>query len=101
MKQILPGNAKIAKDAKESVQTCVSEFISFITSEATDRCQRDRRKTIDGDDLLWAMGTLGFDEYIPTLRVYLARFRESQKQSGGNKAAAPAAAGGGGAAGGS
>jgi hypothetical protein len=27
------GNAKIAKDAKESIQECVSEFISFITSE--------------------------------------------------------------------
>jgi nuclear transcription Y subunit beta len=33
MKKALPGNAKIAKDAKEAMQECVSEFISFITSE--------------------------------------------------------------------
>lgn len=33
MKRFLPGHAKIAKDAKEAVQECVSEFISFITSE--------------------------------------------------------------------
>ena len=33
MKKALPNNAKIAKDAKETVQECVSEFISFITSE--------------------------------------------------------------------
>lgn len=33
MKQAVPSNAKIAKDAKETVQECVSEFISFITSE--------------------------------------------------------------------
>lgn len=33
MKQVLPENAKIAKDAKETVQECVSEFISFVTSE--------------------------------------------------------------------
>ena len=33
MKKSLPGNAKIAKDAKDTVQECVSEFISFITSE--------------------------------------------------------------------
>lgn len=33
MKKSLPGNAKIAKDAKETVQECLSEFISFITSE--------------------------------------------------------------------
>lgn len=35
MKKALPTNAKIAKDAKESVQECVSEFISFVTSEGT------------------------------------------------------------------
>ena len=33
MKKTLPSNAKIAKDAKETVQECVSEFISCITSE--------------------------------------------------------------------
>jgi len=33
MKKALPANAKIAKDAKETIQECVSEFISFITSE--------------------------------------------------------------------
>ena len=33
MKQAVPTNAKIAKDAKETVQECVSEFISFVTSE--------------------------------------------------------------------
>lgn len=35
MKNALPDNAKIAKDAKECMQECVSEFISFITSEGT------------------------------------------------------------------
>ena len=33
MKMALPENAKIAKEAKECMQECVSEFISFITSE--------------------------------------------------------------------
>lgn len=35
MKKALPANGKIAKDAKDTVQECVSEFISFITSEYT------------------------------------------------------------------
>ena len=138
MKRALPANAKIAKDAKETVQECVSEFISFITSEcvkqarssapnrrvlgapgarrpapaafsvsdealppgcsrrraartracrhvdsvpvalrrASDKCQREKRKTINGDDLLWAMSTLGFEEYVEPLRVYLQKYRE-------------------------
>lgn len=35
MKNALPDNAKIAKEAKECMQECVSEFISFITSEGS------------------------------------------------------------------
>ncbi|XP_052204883.1 nuclear transcription factor Y subunit B-1-like [Diospyros lotus] len=76
MKKALPSNGKIAKDAKDTVQECVSEFISFITSEASDKCQKEKRKTINGDDLLWAMATLGFEDYIDPLKVYLTRYRE-------------------------
>ncbi|KAK9282776.1 hypothetical protein L1049_010997 [Liquidambar formosana] len=76
MKKALPANGKIAKDAKDTVQECVSEFISFITSEASDKCQKEKRKTINGDDLLWAMATLGFEEYIDPLKAYLNRYRE-------------------------
>ncbi|KAL8260679.1 hypothetical protein R6Q59_028632 [Mikania micrantha] len=78
MKKALPANAKISKDAKETVQECVSEFISFITGEASDKCQREKRKTINGDDLLWAMTTLGFEEYVEPLKVYLAKYRETE-----------------------
>ena len=53
MKKVLPNNAKMAKESKESIQTCVSEFISFITSEASEKCQQEKRKTINGDDIMW------------------------------------------------
>ena len=43
---------------------------------ASDKCQKEKRKTINGDDLLWAMATLGFEDYIEPLKVYLARYRE-------------------------
>lgn len=33
MKLAVPPSAKISKEAKESVQECVSEFISFVSSE--------------------------------------------------------------------
>lgn len=83
MKKALPDNAKVAKDGKDTVQECVSEFVSFITSEASDKCQREKRKTINGDDILWAMSTLGFDRYIEPLKHYLARYRESVMQEKG------------------
>lgn len=43
---------------------------------ASDKCQKEKRKTINGDDLLWAMATLGFEDYIDPLKIYLARYRE-------------------------
>lgn len=101
MKKALPANAKISKEAKETVQECVSEFISFITGEASDKCQREKRKTVNGDDLLWAMGTLGFEDYIQPLKSYLQKYRElegekatmaKQGEQGGAGSGSPASA---------
>lgn len=79
MKMAVPANAKIAKDAKETVQECVSEFIAFVTSEASDRCQQEKRKTINGEDILWAMESLGFDHYVQLLKIYLQKYKDTMK----------------------
>ena len=76
MKGAVPGTAKISKEAKECVQECVSEFISFITSEAAEKCQMEKRKTIGGEDILYAMVTLGFENYAETLKIHLAKLRQ-------------------------
>lgn len=78
MRRILPSHAKISDDAKETIQECVSEYISFITGEANERCQREQRKTVTAEDVIWAMGKLGFDDYIEPLTVYLNRYREAE-----------------------
>jgi histone H3/H4 len=94
MKNAFPENAKIAKEAKECMQECVSEFISFITSEgesslinqahdvankkreASEKCQQEKRKTVNGEDILFAMTSLGFENYSEALKVYLSKYRE-------------------------
>ena len=76
MRKILPPNAKIADESKLVIQECVSEFISFVTGEANDRCKLEKRKTITAEDLLWAMNSLGFDDYVEPLTLYLQRYRE-------------------------
>ncbi|KAG1774680.1 histone-fold-containing protein [Suillus placidus] len=82
--QSVPHTAKIAKDAKECVQECVSEFISFITSEAAEKCQMEKRKTIGGEDILYAMVSLGFENYAETLKIHLAKLRQHQAGSSSN-----------------
>ncbi|KAJ6847787.1 nuclear transcription factor Y subunit B-4-like [Iris pallida] len=87
MKQILPPNAKISKEAKETMQECVSEFISFVTGEASDKCHKEKRKTVNGDDICWALATLGFDDYAEPMRRYLQKYRETEGDRGSAAAA--------------
>jgi len=86
MKSSVPPTAKIAKDAKECVQECVSEFISFITAEAAEKCQLEKRKTIGGEDILYAMISLGFENYAQALKIHLAKLRHQQTSSAASRA---------------
>ncbi len=78
MKTAMPENSKISKDAKECMQEAVSEFISFITSEASEKCVQEKRKTVNGEDVLFAMTSLGFENYAEALKIYLTKYRETQ-----------------------
>ncbi|ROT39784.1 nuclear transcription factor Y subunit B-3 [Sodiomyces alkalinus F11] len=89
MKNALPENAKIAKEAKECMQECVSEFISFITSEASEKCHQEKRKTVNGEDILFAMTSLGFENYAEALKIYLSKYRESQSNRSEGQANRP------------
>ncbi|KAH7843543.1 hypothetical protein Vadar_017939 [Vaccinium darrowii] len=80
MRRVLPPNAKIADDAKETVQQCVTEYINMVTSEANDRCHGEERRTITADDILWAMERLGFDNYAGHLSLFLDRYRNLQRE---------------------
>ena len=79
IKNNLPKEVKLSKEAKETFQECLSEFINFITSEAGEKCSNEKRKTISGEDILQALSNLGFDHYNSILKIYLSKYRESHK----------------------
>lgn len=76
MKQALSPNSKISKEAKQTMQACASEFIGFITGEASDKCRKENRQTLSGDDICHAMKSLGLDEYANATKRYLQKYRE-------------------------
>ncbi|CAI2347325.1 unnamed protein product [Caenorhabditis sp. 36 PRJEB53466] len=82
MKTQMDPQAKLAKDAKECVQECVSEFISFIASEAAEFCHNTKRKTITADDLLTALEATGFDNYAEPMKIFLMKYRQAHKITG-------------------
>ncbi|KAI3497553.1 hypothetical protein L1887_40263 [Cichorium endivia] len=92
MKRILPATAKISKEAKETIQECASEFISFVTGEASDKCHKENRKTVNGDDICWALGSLGFDDYSQAIGRYLHKHREFERERASAAAATSSAA---------
>ncbi|GMT23889.1 hypothetical protein PFISCL1PPCAC_15186, partial [Pristionchus fissidentatus] len=79
MRRMVPDSGKMSKDSKEAVQEAVSEFISFITSEASDKCIEEQRKTITCDDLLNAIEMMGFDKYVEPLKIFLTRYRDATR----------------------
>jgi len=79
MKSHLPENVKISREARYSVQECVTEFIGLITTEAVDRLQQDRRKTITGDDVLSSIRALGFSDYETPLQTFYRLFRHATR----------------------
>ncbi|CAK9328373.1 unnamed protein product [Citrullus colocynthis] len=79
MKKILPQKAKISKEAKKTMQECASEFISFVTSEAAQKCHKENRRTLNGDDICWAFGSYGLDNYAEISAKYLLKYREVER----------------------
>lgn len=76
IKNALPPQAKLSKESKVCIQECVSEFISFITSQASEMCVQNGRKTVNGEDVLELMQLLGFEQYSEACKIYLAKYRE-------------------------
>ncbi len=49
----------------------------MLTAAASEKCQQEKRKTVNGEDILYAMTSLGFENYAEALKIYLARYREA------------------------
>lgn len=79
MKSVLDDKLKISKEAKSLVEECVTEFICFITSEAAEKCKREKRKTINSEDLLTVMNHLGFENYVVILKVYYFKYKSAME----------------------
>lgn len=43
---------------------------------ASEKCQQEKRKTVNGEDILFAMTSLGFENYSEALKIYLSKYRE-------------------------
>lgn len=79
MKEALPRDTKISKEARECVQECVSEFIAFITCESCEITKEEKRKTINGEDIIRSMRELNFEDYLSNIVYYNKKYKQAIK----------------------
>lgn len=39
---------------------------------------QEKRKTLNGEDIVWALHNMGMSNYVEPLRIYLTKYRESR-----------------------
>ena len=83
MKEALPKDTKISKEARECVQECVSEFIAFITCESCEITKEEKRKTINGEDIIRSMRELNFEDYLANIVYYNKKYKQTIKGATG------------------
>ncbi|XP_062192704.1 protein Dr1 homolog isoform X2 [Phragmites australis] len=70
IKEMLPADVRVARDAQDLLVECCVEFINLLSSESNEVCSREEKKTIAPEHVLKALSDLGFREYID--EVYAA-----------------------------
>jgi hypothetical protein len=64
------------------VKVCfvTSRYVKYSTiltlNLASEKCHQEKRKTVNGEDILFAMTSLGFENYAEALKIYLSKYRE-------------------------
>ena len=47
----------------------------MLNGVASEKCHQEKRKTVNGEDIIFAMTSLGFENYAEVLKVYLSKYR--------------------------
>lgn len=84
MKLSIPGSAKISRDSKILMQQISKDFIGCISSQAGEICTSNKRRVLNGEDIINALSSFGFGDYTGTLINYLNIWK-GVKQSRGVK----------------
>ncbi|XP_006660096.1 protein Dr1 homolog [Oryza brachyantha] len=69
IKEMLPPDVRVARDAQDLLVECCVEFINLLSSESNEVCSREDKKTIAPEHVLRALQDLGFREYIEEVQM--------------------------------
>jgi len=78
IKDCLPANCKVSKEANAAIAKAASVFILYTTTTANGVASKSNRKTISGNDVISAMGEMEFDKFTKPLENSLSMWKKGQ-----------------------
>ena len=74
IKEKIP-NFRVANDARELILQCSTEFIHLLSSEASEICDKQQKKTITPEHALLALNSLGYSDFVKDAESVLQECR--------------------------
>jgi hypothetical protein len=75
----MPKGLAITKELKDLIGECCLEFVHLLSSEANELCEKESKKTINGDHILKALESLGFGQYSQVVGASVEEHSKSLK----------------------
>lgn len=85
LKDSLPDNVVVSKDAKNAVCRSASIFILQLSIAAAEKAQESKRRTLENQDIIKAVTDLGLGEYAPQLVRFGAQRKRNAKRKESNQ----------------
>ncbi|KAJ7564114.1 hypothetical protein O6H91_02G002800 [Diphasiastrum complanatum] len=81
IKEMLPPDVRVARDAQDLLVDCCVEFINLISSESNEICNKEEKRTIAPEHVLRALEVLGFGEYLVEVQAAYEQHRHETLDS--------------------
>jgi len=77
LKSKLPEGVSVSREAKQAFSKSAGIFILYLTAASNEFCKDSKRQTLSAKDILEALRSLDFGDFIEPLEVALDDLRES------------------------
>ncbi|KAK4316049.1 hypothetical protein Pmani_012754 [Petrolisthes manimaculis] len=79
IKDSLPEGVAIAKEARSAIAKAASVFVLFTTSSANNLAQKNKKKTVNAQDIFNALTEMEFEKFIEPLQESLEVHKKTQQ----------------------
>lgn len=69
IKERIPGDMKVGGETSDLVVSCCTTLIHLLSSTANEISEKNKRATIQPEDVVQAAKDLGFESYVPVLEM--------------------------------